>query len=133
MYFKVTHGHIRALPGHLKLPLHNYDRETKSGLSCIHKLNFSGLFVAFKDLASSLVFQAHPGFQTQLLWVLLGYLIWHLLKFLKIESSGTSSQQKRVYQSNKVLHRCSRMDCPLLNCPPTSMFPRPLQDRWSRA
>jgi len=71
-----------------------YDRETKSGLSCLHKLNFSGLFLAFKDVASWCPRHIQDSRLAWLLWVLLGYLIWHLLKLLKIESLGTSFLQK---------------------------------------
>lgn len=72
-----------------------YDRQTKSGSSCLHKFNFNGIFAAFKE-----VFQAHPGFWTHLVALgLLGYWwlgltsVWHSLK-LKIVSSGTSSLQR---------------------------------------
>ena len=50
------------------------DRETKSSSFCLHKLNLNGLFAAFKDVASSLVSQAYPGFRTCLVALgLLGY------------------------------------------------------------
>ena len=50
------------------------DRETKSISFCLHKLNLNGLFAAFKDVASSLVSQAYPGFRTCLVALgLLGY------------------------------------------------------------
>ena len=72
-----------------------YDHQTKSGSFCLHKLNFNGVFAAFKDVASSLeVFQAHPGFWTHLFALgLLGYWwlgltsIWHSLN-LKLYLQG---------------------------------------------
>jgi len=75
--------------------LHTIVKLHKSGLICHHKLNFNGLFVAFKDGASSLVSQAHPGFRTCL--VALGFAWLFNLAFVetfKIESSETSSLQK---------------------------------------
>jgi len=71
-----------------------YDRETKSGLSCLHKLKFNG-HLQMLHYPWRLRHIQDSGL-TWLLWVLLGYSIWHLLKLLKSNLQGLPPCKKSI-------------------------------------